>query len=198
MGISLADQIDAVLPQTQCRRCQYPACRPYAQAIAEGLADINQCPPGGQRGIDAIAALLGVASKPLNPEHGVEQPAAVAVITETECIGCVKCIQACPVDAILGASRQMHTVLVAECTGCELCIEPCPVDYIAMHPVSVNSSEDGLGSTRLKQKKADLARSRYYARIARIERENAERAEKARKKKAALQQLKAMAVKSAQ
>ena len=126
------DQIEAVLPQTQCGQCNYPGCRPYAEAIASGEADINQCPPGGEAGIIALADLLGVESKPLNPDNGKEKPKALAVIDETVCIGCTLCIQACPVDAILGASRFMHTVIQTECTGCELCLPPCPVDCIDM------------------------------------------------------------------
>jgi len=132
----VVDKIDAILPQTQCGQCGYPGCRPYAEAIARGEADINQCPPGGQAGINALAELLGRDPKPLDPEHGEEKPKMVAVIDENICIGCTLCIQACPVDAILGASKQMHTVIEAECTGCELCIPPCPVECIDMVPVS--------------------------------------------------------------
>ncbi|ODU33656.1 MAG: hypothetical protein BGP24_16915 [Lysobacterales bacterium 69-70] len=128
----LADRIDALLPQTQCGQCHYAGCRPYADAIAAGDADINQCPPGGEAGIRALAALLGRDFKPLNPAHGVETPRTVAVIDEAVCIGCTKCIQVCPVDAILGAPQVMHSVLTEECTGCGLCLVPCPVDCIAM------------------------------------------------------------------
>lgn len=128
----LADRIDALLPQTQCGQCQYAGCRPYAEAIANGEADINQCPPGGAAGIHALATLLGREFKPLNPAHGVETPRTVAVIDEAVCIGCTKCIQVCPVDAILGAPQVMHSVLTDECTGCGLCLVPCPVDCIAM------------------------------------------------------------------
>jgi electron transport complex protein RnfB len=131
-GNPLVEKIDAILPQTQCGQCGYPGCRPYAQAIAEGRADINQCPPGGEEGIRQLAELLGVEPKPLNPEHGQAKPKAVALIDESLCIGCTLCIQACPVDAIVGAAKQMHTVIAAECTGCELCLPPCPVDCIAM------------------------------------------------------------------
>jgi len=126
------DQIEAILPQTQCGQCNYPGCRPYAEAIASGEAGINQCPPGGEPGIKALADLLGIESIPLNPENGEEKPKAVAVIDELACIGCTLCIQACPVDAILGASKQMHTVIESECTGCDLCLPPCPVDCIEM------------------------------------------------------------------
>ena len=135
-GDPLADKIDALLPQTQCGQCGYPGCKPYAQAIAEGSADINQCPPGGEDGIRRLAELLGKEYKPLNAEHGQPKPKSVAVIDEAVCIGCTLCIQACPVDAILGASKQMHAVLAAECTGCELCIAPCPVDCITMQPIA--------------------------------------------------------------
>ena len=128
----VVDQIEAILPQTQCGQCNYPGCRPYAEAIASGEAGINQCPPGGEPSIKALADLLGIESMPLNPENGEEKPKAVAVIDELACIGCTLCIQACPVDAILGASKQMHTVIESECTGCDLCLPPCPVDCIEM------------------------------------------------------------------
>lgn len=136
----IADQIDALLPQTQCGQCTYAGCRPYAEAIAAGEADINQCPPGGEATIHALADLLGVEAKPLNDEHGEHKEKMVAVIDEKTCIGCTLCIQACPVDAILGAAKQMHTVIAAECTGCELCLPPCPVDCILMVPLEKNIS----------------------------------------------------------
>lgn len=128
----VVDQIDALLPQTQCGQCGYPGCRPYAEAIASGAAEINQCPPGGEAGIRALAELLGREPVALDPERGVEKPLELAVIDEARCIGCTLCIQACPVDAILGASKQMHTVIAKECTGCALCLPPCPVDCIVM------------------------------------------------------------------
>ncbi|MGY6552945.1 MAG: electron transport complex subunit RsxB [Wenzhouxiangella sp.] len=131
---SLTEQINAVLPQTQCAQCGYPGCRPYAQAIADGEADINQCPPGGDDGVRALAELLGVEPKPLDTAHGEHKPPIVALIDEERCIGCTLCIQACPVDAIIGAPRLMHTVIEAECTGCELCLPPCPVDCIDLIP----------------------------------------------------------------
>ncbi len=130
----LIEQIDALLPQTQCGQCLYPGCKPYAEAITKGEADINQCPPGGEAVIQALATLLGVPEKPLNAEFGEQKTPAVALIIEQDCIGCAKCIPACPVDAILGAPKLMHTVIAAECTGCELCIAPCPVDCIIMQP----------------------------------------------------------------
>ena len=129
-----ADDIDALLPQTQCTRCGYQGCRPYAEAIARGEADINQCPPGGAATIAALASLLHREPLPLNPANGVEGPPLVALIDEATCIGCAKCLPPCPVDAIVGARKQMHTVVAALCTGCELCIAPCPVDCISMVP----------------------------------------------------------------
>ena len=136
----LVQKIDAILPQTQCGQCTYPGCKPYATAIAAGEADINQCPPGGEEGIRKLAELLGVEPKPLNAEHGVTKPKSLAVIDENICIGCTLCIQACPVDAILGAAKHMHTVIAAECTGCELCLAPCPVDCISMVPIEEDIS----------------------------------------------------------
>ena len=131
---ALIDRIDAALPQTQCTRCGYPACRPYAEAVARGAAAINRCPPGGAEGVRALARITGRSVLPLDPECGAETPPRVAVIEEGVCIGCTKCIQACPVDAIVGASKLMHTVVADLCTGCELCIPPCPVDCIDMVP----------------------------------------------------------------
>lgn len=129
----LVAQLNAVLPQTQCTRCGYPACLPYAQALADGSAQINQCPPGGQAGVARLAALLGQPELPLDPAFGISSPVEwVAQIVESECIGCTKCIQACPVDAIIGAANVMHMVLSEACTGCELCVPPCPVDCIDM------------------------------------------------------------------
>ncbi len=130
----LIEAIDRLLPQTQCGQCNYPGCRPYAAAIASGNADFNQCPPGGMDGIYALAELLGREAKPLNPAHGIEKPRVVALIVEEDCIGCTKCIQACPVDAIIGAPKRMHTVIASLCTGCELCLPPCPVDCIELVP----------------------------------------------------------------
>jgi len=133
-GDPLVDKIDAILPQTQCGQCGFPGCKPYATAMANGEADINRCPPGGEEGIRKLADLLGREFKPLNEENGVEKPKAVAFIDEQNCIGCTLCLQACPVDAIAGAAKQMHTILTRLCTGCELCVAPCPVNCISMHP----------------------------------------------------------------
>jgi electron transport complex protein RnfB len=131
----LVDKIDAILPQTQCGQCGYPGCKPYATALASNEADVNLCIPGGDDGIRKLADLLGKEYKPFNAEHGVEKPKSFAVIDENICIGCTLCIQACPVDAIVGSAKHLHTVLVSECTGCELCVAPCPVDCISMQPV---------------------------------------------------------------
>lgn len=136
----VVEQIDALLPQTQCAQCGYPGCRPYAEAIAAGTADINQCPPGGEPTIRELATLLAREPKPLDPERGEESVPTVALIDEARCIGCTLCIQACPVDAIVGAAKQMHTVIAAECTGCDLCLPPCPVDCIEMIPVKTDIS----------------------------------------------------------
>ena len=135
----VVDRIDALLPQTQCGQCTYAGCRPYAEAIAAGEADINQCPPGGEVTIQALADLLGVDPKPLNPEHGEHSDKTVVRIDEQICIGCTLCIQACPVDAIIGAAKQMHTVITSECTGCDLCIPPCPVECIHVVPLRTNT-----------------------------------------------------------
>jgi len=174
----LAERIDALLPQTQCTRCGYPACRAYADAVAAGDADLNQCPPGGAAGIELLAALLGRAPKPLNPANGVEKAPEVALIDEEVCIGCTKCIQACPVDAIVGAAKLMHTILADECNGCELCIPPCPVDCITMLP-AIEDGETVLG-------RAAHYRERYVARNERLSREAGEREAELTAKKAAL------------
>jgi electron transport complex protein RnfB len=140
-GNPIVEQIDALLPQTQCGQCGYPGCRPYAEAIANGDA-INKCPPGGQNTISALATLLDVPAPELDAEHGeATDVKKVAYIREAECIGCTKCIQACPVDAILGAAKLMHTVIASECTGCDLCVEPCPVDCIEMRPLPQTIAE---------------------------------------------------------
>lgn len=132
--MNLIDRIDALLPQTQCTRCGYPGCRPYAEALAEGRAAINRCPPGGSAGIRRLGLLLNRPELPLDPACGGEGPPAMAVIDARACIGCARCLPACPVDAILGAQQFLHTVLERECNGCELCLSACPVDCIAMVP----------------------------------------------------------------
>lgn len=162
----LVARIDALLPQTQCRRCGYPGCRPYAEAIARGEAEINRCPPGGESTITRIAALLGRSSLPLNPSYGVEAPFRIARVVEELCIGCTKCIRACPVDAIIGAAKQMHTVLTELCTGCELCLPPCPMDCIEMVPAGFGWDEE----------RAAVAREHYEARTVRLAAEAKRRA----------------------
>ena len=185
----LIEKIDAILPQTQCRQCGFSGCRPYAAAIAAGAADINQCPPGDEAGIRKLAELLGVRPIALNTAHGVPKPRAAALIDEQICIGCTLCIEACPVDAIVGAAKQMHTVIAADCTGCELCLAPCPVDCISMIPVvkqisaaacepCIASDDWLLRENEMKRKAADRARTRYQFRLQRFEREEREQAEK--------------------
>jgi electron transport complex protein RnfB len=154
---ALTHAIDAALPQTQCTRCGYPDCRSYARAIAEGSAAINQCPPGGQEGIERLSRITGHPALPLNPRHGQEAPRHVAVIDENWCIGCTLCIQACPVDSIVGASKLMHTVIGPTCTGCELCIPVCPVDCISLQPVS----GDRTGWQAWSPQQATQARDRF-------------------------------------
>ena len=165
-----ADQIEDLLPQTQCTKCGYPACRPYAEAIARGEADINQCPPGGIEGVARLSALTGRPIIPINPANGVERPRPVAFIDEALCIGCTLCIQACPVDAILGAAKQMHTILPSLCTGCDLCVAPCPVDCISMLPVTGERT----GWDAWSQEQADAARARHDFRSERLQREKEE------------------------
>ncbi|WP_411800430.1 electron transport complex subunit RsxB [Cupriavidus respiraculi] len=184
----LADRLEDLLPQTQCTKCGFQGCRPYAEAMARGEAACNRCPPGGAAGIERLARVLGVAPLPLDTSHGTEQPRAVAVIDETLCIGCTLCIQACPVDAIVGAPKQMHTVLPDWCTGCDLCVAPCPVDCISM----VNVTGARTGWDAWSQVQADAARARHESRTARLRREQAENearlAAKAAAKLEALQQ----------
>lgn len=167
---TLADRLEALLPQTQCTKCGFNGCRPYAEAMAAGEAACNRCPPGGDEGIRRLSALLGTPQQPLDPERGREQARAEAVIDETLCIGCTLCIQACPVDAIVGAPKQMHTVLADWCTGCDLCVAPCPVDCIAMVPVTGERT----GWAAWSQAQADQAHARYLARRSRLVREREE------------------------
>lgn len=167
---SLADQIENLLPQTQCTKCGFSGCRPYAEAIAAGAAQHNQCPPGGQQGIIRLAQLLERPVLTLNPDHGNEQARTLAVIDEALCIGCTLCIQACPVDAILGAAKRMHSVISTLCTGCDLCVAPCPVDCISMQPVSHGQT----GWDAWSQSEADAARARHDFRTARLQREKHE------------------------
>lgn len=170
MTKTLADQLEDLLPQTQCTKCGYPACRPYAEAIARGEAEINQCPPGGIEGVRRLAAATGRQVIPINPANGVERPRPVAFIDESLCIGCTLCIQACPVDAILGAAKQMHTILPSLCTGCDLCVAPCPVDCISMIPVTGERT----GWDAWSQEAADAARARHDFRSERLRREREE------------------------
>ena len=166
---SLIEAIDAALPQTQCTRCGYPDCHSYAVAIAEGEAEINQCPPGGQAGVERLALITQRAVLPLNPVHGREGPMTVALIDEHWCIGCTLCIKACPTDAIVGSNKRMHTVLPQYCTGCDLCLPVCPVDCIQMHPVS----DDRTAWAAWSPEQAQQARQRYDARQSRLAREEA-------------------------
>lgn len=177
------DSIDALLPQTQCTRCGYTGCRPYAEAIVAGDAEINQCPPGGAATIEALAALTGRPALPLNPANGIEKPREVAYILEEHCIGCTKCLPACPVDAIVGANKRMHTVIVSECTGCELCIAPCPVDCIVMVP---DSAQDGAPRGPIEIAEAAHFRHRYEAHLARTLRRQDEQTAKIEAKRADL------------
>lgn len=180
-----AESVDALLPQTQCTRCGYTGCRPYAEAIVAGAADINQCPPGGAATIEALARLTGRPALPLNPANGIEKPREVAYILEEHCIGCTKCLPACPVDAILGANKRMHTVIVSECTGCELCIAPCPVDCIVMVP---DTAQAGAARGPIDAEEATHFRRRYEAHLARTQRRRDEQSAKIEAKRADLKQ----------
>jgi electron transport complex protein RnfB len=159
----LAESLNALLPQTQCTKCGYDGCLPYAQAMALGQADINRCPPGGDAGVAKLAALLNKPMRSIDPDCGRHEPLQVAVIEEEHCIGCTLCIQACPVDAIIGANKKMHTVLADWCTGCDLCVAPCPVDCIVMVPVQP--------TTAWTEKQAQVARTRFEARELRLQRQ---------------------------
>ena len=164
---ALVEQINQLLPQTQCTQCGFSGCRPYAEALAAGKAAINQCPPGGQAGIERLAQLLGQPVLPLNPKHGVEKPRRVAHITSELCIGCTLCLQACPVDAIVGAPKYLHVVLAEECTGCELCVAPCPVDCIDMSELM----PDAGAVPAWTRANAESARQRHEKRERRLIRE---------------------------
>ena len=197
MNSELANSIDALLPQTQCTKCGYVGCRPYADAIANGDADIDQCPPGGTAGIRKLARLLGRAEKPLNPANGFEKPRTAALIDESRCIGCMLCIKACPVDAIVGAAKRMHTVLTLLCTGCDLCLPPCPVDCIDMVELDTlaqrgNHDAEALAMQTVEAMAA-MARERFALHQFRMAREQKERGErlamKAQAKLAHLEQL---------
>ena len=177
----LATRIDALLPQTQCEQCGFHGCRPYAEAMARGEAPINRCPPGGAAGIDRLAALLDTPVLPLDPAHGVEKPRMLARVIEADCIGCTKCIQACPVDAIVGAAKLMHTVLPDHCTGCELCVPACPVDCIVLEPMPLAQVEDPAH--------AEASRAHFLRREARLARERAEREAELAARKAAVDTL---------
>jgi Na+-translocating ferredoxin:NAD+ oxidoreductase subunit B len=181
VGQSAAQRIDALLPQTQCTRCGYPSCREYAEALAMGLVDLNRCPPGGTATIGALARVLNRETRPLDPACGEQRPWVVARIEEASCIGCTLCIHACPVDAILGAAKRMHTVIESECTGCELCLAPCPVDCIRLVPMKLaptprqGAGERGADTqesflNRWMRERADLARRRFVARRERLAR----------------------------
>jgi Na+-translocating ferredoxin:NAD+ oxidoreductase subunit B len=162
----IADRIDALLPQTQCRRCGYDGCRPYAEAIAQEAADINRCPPGGEATLAALARLLAREAPPLDPSRGVPGPLRVARIDERACIGCTLCIAACPVDAIIGAQKRMHAVLTSLCSGCELCIAPCPVDCIEMAPAGRDwtATDATAARERFEQRRKRLAAASVSAR----------------------------------
>lgn len=167
VSIELVAQLDAWLPQTQCTRCGFPNCRAYAEALATGDTDINRCPPGGEVTLHALAKLLGVAPKPLDPACGALAPRTRAVIDETHCIGCRKCLDVCPVDAILGARKRMHTVVESECNGCGLCLPPCPVDCIVLTPVPASGGrwpEYTLAETERWRRRAEARRARLERR----------------------------------
>jgi electron transport complex protein RnfB len=164
--------IDAWLPQTQCQQCEYPSCTEYADAIHRGAADINQCPPGGAVTIDGLAALLERPTQPLNTKHGAHRPRTLARIVESDCIGCTLCIDACPVDAIAGAGKHMHTVIIADCTGCELCVPACPVDCIELDAVPIH---DGERWAQFRVREVQRARRHFQVRLERLARHREQR-----------------------
>ena len=186
-GKSLEEQIDAILPQTQCMQCDFDGCKPYSEAIVSGEAEINQCPPGGQDGVDALAELLGRQSLPLNETHGETKPRRVAIVDEKACIGCTLCIKACPVDAFVGSSKVMTQVIAKECTGCDLCLPVCPVDCIDMiesEPLQkishkdLSQFNDALNQRQILERSLrDNSRERYQFHQARLERDKRERDE---------------------
>lgn len=181
MTAATAAAILALLPQTQCTRCGYPDCAGYAEAVATGQADINQCPPGGAEGIQRLAALTGHPARPLNPVHGSEGPRQMAVIDEGWCIGCTLCIKVCPTDAILGSNKRMHTVIEPYCTGCALCLPVCPVDCITLEPLAAATT----GWAAWSQPQADLARDRYSFHSYRTSRDRTEQGKRLDDKAAA-------------
>jgi electron transport complex protein RnfB len=194
-GKSLIGQIDAVLPQTQCTQCDFDGCRPYAEAIVSGEAEINQCPPGGQNGVNALAEILGREALPLNEAHGETKPRRVAVVDEKVCIGCTLCIQACPVDAFVGSSKVMTQVIAKECTGCDLCLPVCPVDCIDMvEPELIDKSDNAQQKEAIKDKQErerairDNWRNRFEFHQSRIERNKRERDELLKSKMIALKE----------
>ncbi|HVY07953.1 MAG TPA: electron transport complex subunit RsxB [Burkholderiales bacterium] len=201
MQPGLADRIDAALPQTQCTKCGFDGCRPYAEALARGEADLDRCPPGGAEGIRELARLLGRAEKALNAANGVEKPRSVALIDESRCIGCMLCVKACPVDAIVGAPKLMHTVLTESCSGCDLCLPPCPVDCIEMMEVAALAERGNRHAAKLAARSthelATMFRQRYEFHRTRLAREHVERgdrlASKASHTLAALERLPASA-----
>ena len=186
-GKSLEEQIDAILPQTQCMQCDFDGCKPYSEAIVSGEAEINQCPPGGQDGVDALAELLGRQSLPLNETHGETKPRRVAIVDEKACIGCTLCIKACPVDAFVGSSKVMTQVIAKECTGCDLCLPVCPVDCIDMieseplqkisHKDSTQFNDALIQRQILERSIRDNSRERYQFHQARLDRDKRERDE---------------------
>jgi Na+-translocating ferredoxin:NAD+ oxidoreductase subunit B len=172
MSPTLADRLDAILPQTQCTRCGYAGCRPYAEALAAGAVTADRCPPGGTPVAVALAEALGVPVRPVDPAVGTESPPRVALIDETVCIGCAKCLPACPVDAIVGARKRLHTVISAECTGCELCLPPCPVDCITLVTVGTEPLDGAALSTRAGIYRGRFEMHRHREAVRETERRN--------------------------